>query len=153
MIAPLDDLPDWSFEIDEVSMGIYQIRGKHTLGWTIEITGTSERDLISNARKAAQEVALRNGIPELATYIAALSDAARNTRRAEDRSRYRDHLATAALVFERLQHGALASAKQLVADERRSFGLDFLDGEAGASAEAAFARFAGSSNTSNREVR
>jgi hypothetical protein len=43
MIAPLDEVPDWTFEIDEVSMGVYQIRGKHTLGWTIEITGTSER--------------------------------------------------------------------------------------------------------------
>ena len=55
MIAPLDDLPDWTFEIDEASMGVYEIRGKHTLGWTIEITGTSERDLIFKARKAAQE--------------------------------------------------------------------------------------------------
>ena len=81
-------------------------------------------------------------IPELATYIAALSSAVGKTRRAEDRSRYRDHLATAALVFERLQEGDLVSAKQLVADERRSFGWDILDGETGASAESAFSRFA-----------
>jgi hypothetical protein len=82
------------------------------------------------------------GLPELATYIAALSNAVEKTRRAEDRSRYRDHLAAAALVFERLQQGDLVSGKQLVADERRSFGWDFLDGEAGASAESAFSRFA-----------
>lgn len=82
------------------------------------------------------------GIQELATYIAALSSALERTHRAEDRSRYRDHLATAALVFERLQQGDLVSAKQLLSDERRSFGWDFLDGEAGASAESAFSRFA-----------
>jgi hypothetical protein len=82
------------------------------------------------------------GIPEVATYIAALSNAASKTRRAEDRSRYRDHLATAALIFERLQQEDLPSAKQLVADERRSFGWDFLDGEPGAKAESAFSRFA-----------
>jgi hypothetical protein len=82
------------------------------------------------------------GIPELATYISALSDAARNSRRAENRSRYQDHLAAAALVFERLHHSDVVSAKQLVAEERRSFGWDFLDGEAGAAAESAFSRFA-----------
>jgi hypothetical protein len=82
------------------------------------------------------------GIPEVATYIAALSNAAKKTRRAEDRSRYRDHLAIAALMFERLQQGDFVSAKQLVADERRSFGWDSLDGEAGANAESAFSSFA-----------
>ena len=38
-------------------------------------------------------------------YVAVLANAVRNTGRAEDRSRYRDHLAAAALVFERLQQG------------------------------------------------
>jgi hypothetical protein len=82
------------------------------------------------------------GTQELATYLAALSDALAKTHRAEDRSRYRGHLATAALVFEQLQQGDVASAKQLVSDERRSFGWNFLGGEAGASAETAFSRFA-----------
>jgi hypothetical protein len=82
------------------------------------------------------------GIPELASYITALSGAARNTGRAENRNRYRDHRAAAALVFERLQHGDVVSAKQLVVEERRSFGWDYLDGEAGAAAESVFSRFA-----------
>jgi hypothetical protein len=66
----------------------------------------------------------------------------RNTRRAEDRSRYRDHLAAAALVFERLQQGDVVSAKQLIAEERRSFGWDYLDGDASAAAESAFSSYA-----------
>ena len=82
------------------------------------------------------------GIQELAAYVAVLANALRKTRRAEDRSRYRDHLATAALVFERLQQGDLVSAKQLIAEERRSFGWDYLDGDDGAAAESAFSRFA-----------
>ena len=82
------------------------------------------------------------GIPELATYVAVLADALRTTRRAEDRSRYRDHLATAALVFERLQQGDVVSAKRLIAEERRSFGWDYLDCDTGATVESAFSRFA-----------
>ncbi len=60
MTVTLDDLPDWTFEADEVSMGVYRIRGRHRLGWTIQLTAESEGTLISNARKAAQEMALRN---------------------------------------------------------------------------------------------
>ena len=60
MILKLDDLPDWTFDADEVSMSVYRIRGRNNLGWTIELTATSEEDLISNARKAALEMALRN---------------------------------------------------------------------------------------------
>jgi hypothetical protein len=56
-----------------------------------------------------------------------------------DRSRYRQHLAASALVFERLQQGNLVAVKQLVGEERRSFGWDFLDGDAGASEDRVFA--------------
>ena len=81
-------------------------------------------------------------IPQLATYVAVLADALRNTTRAEDRTRYRDHLAAAALVFERLQQGDVVSAKQLIAEERRSFGWGYLSGDAGAAAESALSSFA-----------
>jgi hypothetical protein len=60
MTVTLDDLPDWTFDADEVSMGVYRIHGRHRLGWTIELTACSEEDLISGARKAAREMALRN---------------------------------------------------------------------------------------------
>lgn len=79
--------------------------------------------------------------PKLAAYAAVLSESLRNTHRDENRTRYRDRLA-AALIFERLQHDDLVSTRELVAEERRSFGWDFLDGQAGATAESAFSRFA-----------
>jgi hypothetical protein len=60
MTLTLNDLPDWTFDADEVSMGVYRVRGRHRLGWTIELTAESEEALISSARKAAQEVAVRN---------------------------------------------------------------------------------------------
>ncbi len=83
-----------------------------------------------------------SGLPELAAYVAALAHAERNTRRAEDRTRYRNHLAMAALIFECLHRGDLVSAKTFVSEERRSFGWDYLDGDAGATAESAFKSFA-----------
>jgi hypothetical protein len=84
----------------------------------------------------------RAGIPKLAAYVAVLANAVRNTHRAEDRSRNRDHLAAAALVFERLQQGDVVSAKQLIAEERRSFGWAYLDGDVGATTESAFSSLA-----------
>lgn len=60
MSVTLDDVPDWTFDADEVSMGVYRSRGRHRLGWTIELTPESEEALISSARKAAHEMALRN---------------------------------------------------------------------------------------------
>jgi hypothetical protein len=74
--------------------------------------------------------------------VAVLGNAERSTTRAEDRTRYRNHLAAAALIFECLHRDDMVSAKALVANERRSFGWDFLDGDAGATAEAAFSNFA-----------
>jgi len=53
----LGDLPDWTFDADEVFMDVYRIRGRHRLGWTIDLTAESEEALISSARKAAQEMA------------------------------------------------------------------------------------------------
>jgi hypothetical protein len=61
MTVILDGLPDWAFDADEVSMGVYRIRGTHRLGWTIELTAESEEALISTARKAANEMAVPNG--------------------------------------------------------------------------------------------
>ena len=45
-------------------------------------------------------------------------------------------------MFERLQRGDMESAKRLLADERRSFGWDFLRGDEGNAAEASFWSFA-----------
>jgi hypothetical protein len=51
---------------------------------------------------------------------------------------YRDHLAAAALLFALLHEDDLNSARQLIAEEQRSFGWSFLEGDAGQRAESAF---------------
>ena len=79
----------------------------------------------------------------LADYIAVLHTSAAKTHRAEDRDRYQQHLAAAALMYAALEkHRSVAKLKELVASERRSYGWDYLDGSEGKAAEAAFNAFA-----------
>jgi len=78
----------------------------------------------------------------LDAYIAVLSASADHTRQAEDRSRYRDHLANAARLFHLLHCGEMKALKDLVSVEQRSYGTGFLSGDEGAGAEAAFKAFA-----------
>jgi len=78
----------------------------------------------------------------LDAYISVLYDASSRTRRAEDRNRYRGHLANAAILFHLLRRGDISGAKERVLAERRTFGTDFLDGAEGAATESAFVTFA-----------
>ncbi len=78
----------------------------------------------------------------LAEYISVLETSAANTHRAEDRGRYQQHLADAALMYAALEkHQSVEKLKELVASERHGFGWDYLDPE-GKAAEAAFSAFA-----------
>ena len=79
----------------------------------------------------------------LAEYIAVLDSSSAKTHRAEDRGRYQQHLAAAALMYAALEkHQSVTKLKELVASERRSYGWDYLDGTEGNAAEAAFNAFA-----------
>ena len=79
----------------------------------------------------------------LANYIAVLESSAAKSHRAEDRGRYQQHLASAALMFVAVEkQRSLEKLKELVASERRSFGWGYLDGSEGKTAEAAFNDFA-----------
>jgi len=49
-------LAAWEFNIEEVSAGLYKIRGQHKLGPTIESTGPDPGQLLQAARKAAAEI-------------------------------------------------------------------------------------------------
>jgi hypothetical protein len=83
------------------------------------------------------------GIPELASYISALSIAMQHSKWVGERNRYRDHLAITALMFERLHSDDLVSVRQFVAEERESYDWDVLVGDfSGATAQSAFSRFA-----------
>jgi hypothetical protein len=46
-------LPDWTFEAQEVSMGVLRIRGKHRLGRMIELVGFDSNELIEDAKTIA----------------------------------------------------------------------------------------------------
>ncbi len=84
---------------------------------------------------------------ELATHVTALKNAMQSSHRTEDRDRYRNHLATAAMIFESLEQREYASAKSLVEQERKaSFFEHPLDGGSGTAAKAAFSRLANSIN-------
>ena len=79
----------------------------------------------------------------LADYIAVLEKSTSETNRAEDRLRYQQHLASAALMYALIaKHCSLEVLRQLVASERRSYGGSFLSGPPGEAAETAFDQFA-----------
>ena len=75
----------------------------------------------------------------LAEYIDVLDKSALRTHRPEDRSRYQQHLSSAALMFAALEkHRSIEKFKKVVASERRSYSWGYLDGPEGKAAESAF---------------
>jgi hypothetical protein len=50
------ELPDWSFDADEVSAGVYRAFGRDHLGRNVEVTGTDPDALIEKCRRAAIEM-------------------------------------------------------------------------------------------------
>lgn len=81
-------------------------------------------------------------LADLARYIGQLEQSNSKTTRAEDRRSYADHLAAAAIMFASIQSQSDSAKFAAVLDaETRSFGWDYLDGEPGELAEAAFSRF------------
>ncbi len=49
-------LPDWIFEIQEVSAGCYLVSGKHKLGSRIEISGIDPDKLLSKVKIDARQM-------------------------------------------------------------------------------------------------
>ena len=86
-------------------------------------------------------MAVAPGLSELSEYIAALTNGMRAAPEHE-KARFGDHLAAAALLFGGLWTGNVVETERLMAEERKSFGWDFLTGESGSVAESAFARLA-----------
>lgn len=79
----------------------------------------------------------------LADYISILETSLADTNWAEDRTKYRQHLAEAALMFASIEkYKSLEKLKSLVSSERHSYGWDYLNGPSGSSAESAFNYFA-----------
>ena len=71
-----------------------------------------------------------------------LEQSSQTTTRTEDRGRYQQHLAVTAQLFIALRgNRPLAGLKELLASETRSYGWDYLDGDAGQAAERTFEYF------------
>ena len=51
------DLPNWTFWIDEVSVGIYNVKGKdRVFGANLDLTGEDPDQLLREARQAASDM-------------------------------------------------------------------------------------------------
>jgi hypothetical protein len=56
MDITIADLPNWTFNGTEVSVGVYKVKGTHLLGPTIELTGTDEDILLREVAEAARKL-------------------------------------------------------------------------------------------------
>jgi hypothetical protein len=56
MPRTFSELPDWSFDADEVSAGVYRAFGRDSLGRNVEATGIDADALIEKCRRAALEM-------------------------------------------------------------------------------------------------
>jgi len=53
MIKTFPKLPEWKFELDEVSAGVYKVVGTDKTGRTVSSTGTDLEELIEQCKKDA----------------------------------------------------------------------------------------------------
>jgi hypothetical protein len=59
MPTEFPELPDWSFDADEISAGVYRVFGKDTAGRNVEVTGHDPEALIQKCRQAALQIVAR----------------------------------------------------------------------------------------------
>ncbi len=50
------ELPDWTFEIDEVSAGVFRVRGVDEAGRSVEATGTDPDALLDECKESAAKI-------------------------------------------------------------------------------------------------
>ncbi len=50
------ELPDWFFDADEVSAGVYRAFGRDRTGRNVEVSGLDPEVLIENCRQAALQM-------------------------------------------------------------------------------------------------
>lgn len=58
MKVDVSTLPNWEFDIAEVSPSCYRLRAVHNLGPSIEMSGSDYERLLSEAKAAAQNMEL-----------------------------------------------------------------------------------------------
>jgi hypothetical protein len=65
MKIKVDDLPNWNFDIKEISVNVYRVQAEHKSGARVDLTGTDPDNLIQRAKESANAIqkeldALRN---------------------------------------------------------------------------------------------
>jgi hypothetical protein len=48
-----EDLPGWTFEVEEMSAGVFRVKGSDATGGSLEVTGTDPSALLEDCRRAA----------------------------------------------------------------------------------------------------
>jgi hypothetical protein len=56
MTKTYPDLPEWTFEADEVSAGVYEVVGRDRHGNVVSSKGTNLDDLYRDCREKAQKL-------------------------------------------------------------------------------------------------
>jgi len=51
-----NDLPNWQFEVDEISAGVYKVCGKDRSGRSVEITGSNPDKLLDECKQSAKRM-------------------------------------------------------------------------------------------------
>ncbi len=118
-----------------VLLGLYS-------GGSVWVGQPAQRLSRMSVSRAATMIEWDQLVDRLSAYVETLNRAADATTTAKERPRYTQHLATAALIFAATHRRSLADVRRLVADERRSFGWDYLTGDVGNQAESEFDRVA-----------
>lgn len=53
MEVQMPDVPGWSFTVEEVSAGVYRVRGVDRSGRSVEKTGTEPEEILAELQEAA----------------------------------------------------------------------------------------------------
>ena len=64
MARSFQELPDWSFNADEVSPGVYRAFGRDRAGRNVEASGLDPEALIEKCRQAAIEIMAERQKPD-----------------------------------------------------------------------------------------
>lgn len=55
------ELPRWTFAVDELSAGVFHVRGVDQVGRSVDATGTDPDALLDDCRRAAAQIQAREG--------------------------------------------------------------------------------------------
>ena len=56
MIKTFHEVPEWNFELDEVSAGVYRVVGTDSSGHMVSATGTNLEELVERCKNDALEL-------------------------------------------------------------------------------------------------